>query len=59
MSICKNILIRQIRRKIILTKGKIWGVKFLVYFKKESEGQWDIPHETESQTGTSSCKKFI
>jgi len=35
------------------------GVKFLVYFKKESEGQWDIPHETESLTGTSSWKKFI
>jgi len=59
MSICKNILIRQIRGKIILTKGKIWGVKFLVYFKKESEVQWKIPHETESLTGTSSWKEFI
>jgi len=33
--------------------------RFLVYFTKEGEGQWDIPHVAGRLTGTSSWKEFI
>jgi VanZ family protein len=53
--------LKGIRRseKIIRGEEEWETARFLVYFTKESEGQWDIPHEAGSLSGTSPWTEFV
>jgi VanZ family protein len=45
--------------KIIPDEEEWETARFLVYFTKEGEGQWDIPHVAGKLTGTSDWKEFV
>ncbi len=50
----------KMRSEKIISGEKEWETaRFLVYFTKEGEGQWDIPHEAGSMSGTSSWTEFV
>ena len=45
--------------KLISGEKSYHTARFLVYFTKEGEAQWNIPHEAGRLTGTSDWKEFV
>ena len=49
----------KMRTEKIIPGEKEWQTaRFLVYFTKEGKGQWDIPHEAGSLTGSAGWAEF-